>query len=118
MDRTPTRSGLNLRLGDFSTLTEALDYAATGESGLNFYSATGTLDHVVPYAQLRAEAMALGVKLAAFAPSNALVGLIAETSPDFARMFFACQYAGLVPVPLPMPTTMGGRDSYLHQLRQ
>ncbi len=117
-DRTPTRSGLDLRLGDFATLTDGLDYAAQGESGINFYSATGVLEAALPYRVLRQEAMALARRLAAAAPRNALVGLVAETSPGFARAFFACQYAGLVPVPMPMPTTMGGRESYVHQLRQ
>ena len=117
-DRTPTRSGLDLRLGDFATLTDGLDYAAQGESGINFYSATGVLEAALPYRVLREQAMALARRLAAAAPRNALVGLVAETSPGFARAFFACQYAGLVPVPMPMPTTMGGRESYVHQLRQ
>src|SRR5262249_46908889 len=31
-------------------------------------------------------------------------------------LFFACQYAGLVPVPLPATVSLGGRDQYLHQL--
>ena len=29
------------------------------------------------------------------------MALIAETYPDFLRFFYACQYAGMVPVPLP-----------------
>ncbi|MEM8634482.1 MAG: fatty acyl-AMP ligase [Pseudomonadota bacterium] len=118
LDRTPTRSGLQLRLGNFSTIVEALDYAAAGESGITFYSATGVVTASLPYRVLREEAMELGSRLAAFAPRNALVGLLAESSPDFVRLFFACQYAGLVPVPMPMPTAMGGRGSYAHQLRQ
>ena len=118
IDRTPTRSGLDLRLGDFPTLIDALEYAATGVSGINYYSATGVLEASLPYSVLCHEAQTLAEELAALAPRNALIGLIAETSPAFARLFFACQYAGLVPVPMPMPTTMGGRDSYTHQLRQ
>ncbi|MEM7007063.1 MAG: fatty acyl-AMP ligase [Pseudomonadota bacterium] len=118
LDRTPTRSGLQLRLGNFSTIVEALDYAAAGESGITFYSATGVVTASLPYRVLREEAMELGSRLAAFASRNALVGLLAESSPDFVRLFFACQYAGLVPVPMPMPTAMGGRGSYAHQLRQ
>ncbi|MEM6900816.1 MAG: fatty acyl-AMP ligase [Pseudomonadota bacterium] len=118
LDRTPTRSGLQLRLGNFSTIVDALDYAAAGESGITFYSATGVVTASLPYRVLREEAMELGSSLAAFAPRNALIGLLAESSPDFVRLFFACQYAGLVPVPMPMPTAMGGRGSYAHQLRQ
>ncbi len=37
-EHTPTLSMLPLRKGDFSTLAEALDYAARGETGFNFYS--------------------------------------------------------------------------------
>ena len=51
------------------------------------------------------------------APRRSLrVGLVADTTPDFVRAFFACQYAGLVPVPLPLPTPLGGRDSYVTQI--
>ncbi|MEO0882438.1 MAG: fatty acyl-AMP ligase [Pseudomonadota bacterium] len=118
LDRTPTRSGLELRLGNFSTIIDALDYAASGESGINFYTATGVISASLPYRVLREEAMELAGKLAAVAPQNSLIGLLAESSPDFVRTFFACQYAGLVPVPMPMPTAMGGRGSFAHQLRQ
>ena len=118
VDRTPTESGLELRRGDFATLTDALDYAARGATGLNFYGSTGVLEAVMPYSVLREEAIDLALKLVDFAPKGALIGLIAETSVDFARAFYACQYAGLVPVPVPMPAAMGGRESYIHQLRQ
>jgi fatty-acyl-CoA synthase len=44
------------------------------------------------------------------------VGLIADTEPDFVRAFFACQYAGLVPAPLPLPAPLGGREAYVEQI--
>lgn len=115
---TPTASRVPLRPGDFGTLSEALDYAATGETGINFYSSNGSAKHVMPYKTLREEAMELARKLIPLAPKNALIGLIADTSPDFVRTFFACQYAGLLPVPMPVPTTMGGKENYVHQIRQ
>ena len=118
VDRTPIESGLDLRRGNFATLTDALDYAARGATGLNFYGSTGALEAVMPYATLREEAIDLALRLVDFAPKGTLIGLIAETSVDFARAFYACQYAGLVPVPVPMPAAMGGRESYIHQLRQ
>ena len=45
------------------------------------------------------------------------VAIVAETSPDFVSMFFACQYAGLVPVPLPLCINIGGHDAYVERLR-
>jgi fatty-acyl-CoA synthase len=43
--------------------------------------------------------------------------LVAETVPEFAALFFGVIYAGAWPVPLPLPTSFGGRDSYIEQLR-
>ena len=45
------------------------------------------------------------------------VALIAETGPEFAACFFGAVYAGLWPVPLPLPTSFGGREAYVEQLR-
>ncbi len=39
------------------------------------------------------------------------MALIAETSSGFVEAFFACQYAGLVAVPLAIPMGVGQRDS-------
>ena len=44
--------------------------------------------------------------------------LVAETCPDFVRYFFACQFAGLVPVPVPAAVHLGGREAYIQQLRK
>ena len=47
---TPTDNpGLPKILGEFETLTAALDYAARGATGFNFYSARGELAHVMPF---------------------------------------------------------------------
>ena len=41
---TPTRNRqLAARIGGFSSLSAALDYAAQGETGLNIYSSLGQL---------------------------------------------------------------------------
>ena len=45
------------------------------------------------------------------------IALVAETGPEFAALFFGVVYAGAWPVPLPLPTSFGGRDSYIEQLR-
>ena len=44
MEATPTEHKLPLRYGDFATLSEALDYAAQGETGANFYNGRGQLE--------------------------------------------------------------------------
>nr|WP_255554742.1 fatty acyl-AMP ligase [Sphingomicrobium sp. B8] len=114
---TPTLDTQPRRIADFATVGDALDYAAQGSRGMNFHDARGTLLRTYPYAELREDAlgyarrfMTLGLK-----PGNR-VALVAETNPDFAACFFGAVYAGLWPVPLPLPTSFGGRDSYTDQL--
>ena len=41
------------------------------------------------------------------------LALVAETGPEFAACFFGAIYAGLWPVPLPLPTSFGGREAYV-----
>ena len=115
---TPTRRARDVRLADFPTLTDALDYAATCDTGFNFYDGRGRVTTVMPYAELRARAVEVAKGLVPFARKNARVGICAVTSPEFAVLFFACQYAGLVPAPLPLPVTLGGRSSYERQLQR
>ena len=117
---TPTLNrGLVNRFADFATIAEALDYAARGQTGLNFYSGKGELTEALPYPVLRAEAILLARRLlgAGLKPGER-VGLLAESDADFARAFFACQYAGLVPAPLPLPAAFGGKESYIVFLRR
>lgn len=45
------------------------------------------------------------------------MALIAETSSGFVEAFFACQYAGLVAVPLAIPMGVGQRDSWSAKLQ-
>ncbi len=115
---TPTEDALPRRFADFGTLGEALDYAASGNRGLNFHDARGTLSQPYPYSQLRTDARAMADRLiaAGVAPADR-IALVAETGPEFAALFFGVVYAGAWPVPLPLPTSFGGRDSYIEQLR-
>ena len=55
MEATPTTNNLPLRAGNFSTLPEALDYAAQGQTGYNFFNGRGKLNAVLSYAKLREE---------------------------------------------------------------
>jgi len=111
---TPTSSGIAPLLGDFDTMLGALDYAAQGQTGLNFFSVKGELTCALSYRALALASRALAAKLpgAGLLPGER-VAIVAETRPDFVIAFFACQYAGLVPVPLPLPAAFGGRDAYL-----
>ncbi len=115
---TPTADTLARRFADFETLGEALDYAAQGTRGLNFHDARGTLSRAYPFADLREDALAMARRLidAGIKPEDR-IAIVAETSPDFAALFFGTVYAGAWPVPLPLPTSFGGRDSYIEQLR-
>lgn len=115
---TPTRDDLPRRLSDFDTLTEALDYAAAGLRGLNFHDARGTLARPYPYSELRRDAIQTAFRLiAAGVRPQDRIALIAETGPEFAALFYGVVYAGAWPVPLPLPTSFGGRDSYIDQIR-
>lgn len=115
---TPTLNTIPLRHADFTTLADALDYAAQGETGANFYAGSGKLAVVLPYRTLREQALALGRRLQSLGlERGARVAVVAETNPDFLRFFFACQYAGLVPVALPATVNLGGHDAYIGRLR-
>ncbi len=110
---TPTHSGVPLRIADFDTLTAALDYAAGGLSGYNYHDKRGRLEVALPYAELRERAEQLARRLLALGlPRASTVTMLAETTPAFAELFFACQLAGLVPVPLPVSVNLGGREAY------
>jgi fatty-acyl-CoA synthase len=115
---TPTENTLDFRAADFSTLSEALDYAALGQTGCNFYGSRGELSAVLSYADLRQQAVSLARKLLSLRlDRGARVAIIAETDPNFHRTFFACQYAGLVPVPVSASAFMSGREAYVAQLK-
>lgn len=122
MDRltpTPTRSGLGAPDKALRNLAEMLDFAAGGASGFNFYNSSGQLTEVLTYAQLRTSALHLARQLATLKlPRLARVAIIADTTPLFHKVFFACQYAGFIPVPLPAALFMGGADSYITQIKR
>ena len=74
----PTSADRAVRAADFATLNEALDFAATGETGLNIYSVRGEIAEAIPYSRLREDALALaGRLLASGLEPGDRVGLIA-----------------------------------------
>jgi fatty-acyl-CoA synthase len=114
---TPTSDAHQRRYADFDTLGDALDYAALGVRGMNFHDARGALTRAYPFADLRADALAHARRFVTLGltPGDR-VALIAETGAEFAACFFGAVYAGLWPVPLPLPTSFGGREAYVSQL--
>ena len=114
---TPTDVDLPRRFSDFDTMPEALDYAAQGLRGLNFHDARGNLVRPYPFSEVRADAIEAAYRLIArgLQPGDR-VALIAETAPEFVALFFGALYARIWPVPLPLPTSFGGRDAYIDQL--
>jgi fatty-acyl-CoA synthase len=115
---TPTTDDLPRRFADFATLGDALEYAASGVRGLNFHDARGTLVRAYPFSELRDDAIDAAYRLiAAGVKPEDRIALVAETGAEFAALFFGAVYAGAWPVPLPLPTSFGGRDSYVEQLR-
>ena len=114
---TPTLDSLPRRTADFATLGEALDYAARGRRGMNFHDARGQLTRPYPYSDLREDSLANAQRFIAMGlkPGDRLA-LIAETGAEFAACFYGAVYAGLWPVPLPLPTSFGGREAYVDQL--
>ena len=114
---TPNQCSLPRRLADFATFGEALDYAAKGARGLNFHDPRGRLTRAYPFSELREDALAMARRLIAHGIKKGdRVALVAETGPEFAALFCGAIYAGAWPVPLPLPTSFGGKDNYIDQL--
>ena len=117
LSATPSDCPLPRIRSDFATFTQAMDYAARSQKGMNFHDMRGTLERVYPYAQMREDALVHARRLVGLGIGKGdRVALIAETAPEFTAMFAACVYAGAWPVPLPLPTTFGGKDSYIDQI--
>ena len=116
-DPTPNLDALPRRFADFATFGESLDYAACGQRGLNFHDPRGKLARVYPFSELQIDAKATARRLIAHGlkPGDR-IALIAETGAEFAAMFCGAVYAGVLPVPLPLPTSFGGKENYIEQL--
>ncbi|WP_225776319.1 fatty acyl-AMP ligase [Pseudomonas sp. Marseille-Q5115] len=118
LSETSAEHSLKQRLADFSSLADALDYAALGQTGMNFYDRRCHLTAVMEYSALRMRAISAAKRLLGLGLAKGdRVALIADTTPKFVEIFFACQYAGLVPVPLPIPMGVGHHQSYVEKLR-
>ena len=116
----PSISGAGMyRPADFDTLTQALDYAAQQQAGLGFYSGKGELLETLLYRDLREQSRSIARRMrAAGLGMGERVAILADTDADFVRAFFACQYAGLVPVAMPLPMAFGGKAGYISHIRR
>ena len=116
---TPTvNRALPFRTGGFRTLVEGLDYAARGETGMNFYNGRGELERVLSYRELRERAGEVAPRLSGLGLARLeRVAIVAETGPEFLLAFMACQLAGLVPVPLPLALSLGTHRTHVERLR-
>ena len=113
-----TNTSLPFVVSDFATLGEGLDYAARGETGCNFFGRKGELRQSLTYREIRDLAVTMAQRFdKAGLKRGTRVAIVAETSPDFLVFFFACQYAGMIPVPLPLTIHLGGHDAYVTRLR-
>ena len=116
---TPANTNLPVKIAPYTNLVDALEYAAQGDTGFNFYDSRDHLSVVLPYSALRDEARIIARRLLSLGcERGARVGIIAETEPMFHRFFFACQYAGLIPVALPAGIQLGAHGAYVSQVRR
>lgn len=116
---TPTEHNLKFRPGNFATLSAALDYAAGSQTGMNFYrGGRNELVAAATYSDIHKQTIAVAYRMQSLGlPRGSKVALIASTDLDFIVFFFACQYAGLVPTPLPAIIQVGGYDGFVRQIR-
>jgi len=104
-------------LGEFPTVTAALDYAGRSKGELRFHNASGDVEQLLSYHELRdaARDFAYHLKGAGFGKGDR-IALAAATVPEFLIVFYGCQYASVVPCPIPHKTNIGDRRAYSEQL--
>lgn len=118
MSEASSNHSIPMRHANFESLVEALDYAATGQTGMNFYDRRSQLVSSFEYRMLKRRALMGARRLLGLGLVRGdRVALIADTNATFVEVFFACQYAGLIPVPLPIPMGVGQHSSYVDKLR-
>jgi fatty-acyl-CoA synthase len=107
--RWPARS--TAPLADFATLGEALDYAATGPRGLNFHDARGTLAApiLIPSCA-RTRSPTPGASSRSGIKPGDRIAWSPRPAPNSPPASSARSMPALWPVPLPLPTSFGGRE--------
>lgn len=99
------------------TVLDALATAAHGPGRLTIRAAGGAVVASANWAAIARDTPGLACRLLSTGlPAGARIGLVAETDLAFLRLFLACQRAGLVPVPLPLPGAFGDREAHADTL--
>ena len=107
------------RQGGFHTLTESMDYAAQSASKVRFFDHQAEIITEHNYEELRLYALKMAAHLISTGiKCGSYIAIIAQTRVEFNALFFACQYAGLVPSPLPFTILPAGREAYEQKLCQ
>ncbi|MEN3930242.1 AMP-binding protein [Microvirga sp. W0021] len=89
-------------IGQFKTTVEALQAAASCERHLRFHDGNGTPTVTLSYEELNAQAISIAQRLHNYdLRAGDRVAIAAETRPEFLYVFYGCQYAGIIPCPLP-----------------
>lgn len=104
-------------MGEFPTITAALDYAGRSEGRLRFHDSSGNVEHSLSYRELKEAArnFAYCLRGAGFGKGDR-IAVAAATTPEFLIVFYGCQYAGVIPCPVPHKSNIGDRHIYNEQL--
>ena len=111
-----TNIGLQQQNGPFGTLWQALDYAARGRTGMNFYSSRGLLEHALPYGELRERAVSTVNRRS---PPDFAVVIGWRWLPRRLRPSWRCSSAANMPAwcrPVPYSMSVGGKESYVERI--
>lgn len=99
------------------TILDALAATARGKARITVRGPGGSVVAACEWATIARENVGLARRLLSTGlPAGARIGLVAETDLDFIRLFLACQRAGLIPVPLPLPGAFGDREAHADKL--
>lgn len=93
---------------DVSTLVDVLSHRAEAQPrcrAFGFLRATGEVAEELTYAELDRRVRALAARLEAEHLAGSRLLLLYPPGLDFVVAFFACLYAGMVAVPMPLPTS-------------
>ncbi|MBC7906335.1 MAG: fatty acyl-AMP ligase [Rhodospirillaceae bacterium] len=99
------------------TLPHALAAAALKSGRITVRGAGGSVVAASDWAAIAKDNGGLARRLLSTGlKAGARIGLVAETDLAFVRLFLACQRAGLVPVPVPLPGSFGYREAHADKM--